>query len=294
MNSSGDSSSNADNVFSDDLGNRGVQSMANPIFSPRRVGAMVMRFLFLMRNSWPRLIEMVYWPTVQMILWGFMTKFLAGNSWWVAQAGGVLISAVLLWDIMYRSQLGVSLMFFEEMYARNLGHLFVSPLRVYELVAALLVMSVMRTLVSFVGASLLAVLFYQYSILSIGPALILFFFNLLVTGWAVGLMVAALVMRYGLGAESLAWVAIFAIAPLSGIYYPISTLPDWLQPVAAAIPSSHIFEGMRAVMIDGTFRGDLLLNAVLLNGCYLALGMALFVAAFRAARRNGLLLQMGE
>ncbi len=255
---------------------------------------MVMRFLFLMRSSWPRLIELVYWPTVQMILWGFMTKFLATNSWWVAQAGGVLISAVLLWDIMYRSQLGVSLMFFEEMYSRNLGHLFVSPLRVYELAAALLVMSVLRTLISFGGASMLAVPLYQFSVLSLGPPLIVFFFSLLMTGWAVGLMVAALVMRFGLGAESLAWVAIFAIAPVSGIYYPISTLPDWLQPVAAAIPSSHVFEGMRAVMIEGTFRADLLANALLLNALYLVLGMGLFIAAFRSARRNGLLLQVGE
>ena len=94
-------------------------------FSPRRVGAMVLRYLFLMRGSWPRIIELIYWPTVQMILWGFITKFLVTNSSWVAQAAGVLISAVLLWDIMARGQLGVSLMFFEEMYSRNLGHLFV-------------------------------------------------------------------------------------------------------------------------------------------------------------------------
>jgi ABC-2 type transport system permease protein len=267
---------------------------ANPVFSPLRVGAMVLRFLFLMRNSWPRVVEMIYWPTVQMILWGFISKFFATNSWWVAQAAGVLISAVLLWDIMYRGQLGVSLMFFEEMYARNLGHLFVSPLRVYELVAALLVMSFLRTLISFIGASLLAIPLYHFSIFSLGPPLIVFFFNLIVTGWAIGLMVAALVMRYGLGAESLAWVAIFAISPLTGIYYPISVLPGWLQHVAYAIPSSHIFEGMRAVMIEGVFHADLLAKAMALNAVYLLFGIAVFVAAFRAARRHGLLLQIGE
>ena len=271
-----------------------MSSAPSPRFSPQRVGAMVMRFLFLMRNSWPRLIEMVYWPTVQVILWGFITKFFATNSWWVAQAAGVLLSAVLLWDIMYRAQLGVSLMFFEEMYARNLGHLFVSPLRVYELVVALLVMSLLRTLISFLGAALLAIPLYQFSIFSLGLPLLIFFFNLIVTGWAIGLMVASLVMRYGLGAESLAWVAIFAISPLTGIYYPISVLPGWLQYVANAIPSSHIFEGMRALMIDGAFRTDLLLNAALLNLVYIAAGIALFLAAFRAARKHGLLLQIGE
>ena len=111
------------------------------VFSARRVGAMVLRYFFLMRRSWPRIVEMIYWPTVQMILWGFMTKFLAAHSSWIADAGGVLIGAVLFWDIMARGQLGVSLSFFEEMYARNLGHLFVSPLRPYELVGALLTVS---------------------------------------------------------------------------------------------------------------------------------------------------------
>ncbi len=269
-------------------------SSAHTVFSVGRVAAMVLRYLYLMRSSWPRIIEMIYWPTVQMILWGFISKFFATNSWWVAQAAGVLISAVLLWDIMYRSQLGVCLMFFEEMYSRNLGHLFVSPLRIYELVCALLTMSVLRTLISFVGASLLAIPLYQFSIYELGFPLILFFFNLVVTGWAVGLMVAGMVMRWGLGAESLAWVAIFAISPLTGIYYPIDVLPGWLQYVARSIPSSHIFEGMRAVMIDQEFRFDLLLNAVLLNALYMAVGIALFVQAFRSARQKGLLLQIGE
>ncbi|MCZ6645729.1 MAG: ABC transporter permease [SAR324 cluster bacterium] len=264
------------------------------VFSPRRVAAMVLRYLYLMRSSWPRVIEMIYWPTVQVILWGFISKFFATNSWWVAQAAGVLLSAVLLWDIMYRSQLGVSLMFFEEMYSRNLGHLFVSPLRVYELVAALLTMSFLRTLISFVGASLLAIPLYSFSIYDLGFPLLIFFFNLIVTGWAVGLMVASLVMRYGLGAESLAWVAIFAISPLTGIYYPVSVLPEWLQYVSNSIPSTHVFEGMRAVMIDHTFRFDLLSNALLLNAVYMAVGILLFVQAFQAARRNGLLLQIGE
>lgn len=269
-------------------------SSPSEMFSARRVGAMVLRYLFLMRRSWPRIIELIYWPTVQMILWGFITQFLATNSSWVAQAGGVLISAVLFWDIVVRGQLGVSLMFFEEMYARNLGHLFVSPLRAHELVAALLTMSLLRTSISFVAASLLAIPLYQFSIFELGFPLVAFFFNLIVTGWAVGLMVAALVMRFGLGAESLAWVIIFAIAPLTGIYYPLSVLPGWLQVVSRSIPSSHIFEGMRAVMIDHVFRWDLLVNAVLLNVIYIAVGIALFLAAFRAARHRGLLIQIGE
>ena len=95
----------------------------------RRIRAMLLRHGYLLLGSWPRLLDLIYWPTVQMILWGFITQFLVGQSGWVAQAAGVFLSAVLLWDTLFRGQLGVSMCFLEEMYARHLGHLFVSPLR---------------------------------------------------------------------------------------------------------------------------------------------------------------------
>jgi ABC-2 type transport system permease protein len=255
---------------------------------------MVRRYLYLLRNDWTRVLELIYWPTVQMILWGFITKFFVGQSHWLAQAAGMLISAVLLWDVLYRGQLGVSLMFFEEMWARNLGNLFVSPLRPYELALSLVTMSFMRTLISFFGASALAVLLYRFNIFTLGLPLAVFFFNLLVWGWAIGLLVVSLVLRYGLGAESLAWVAIFAIAPFSGIYYPITTLPPWLQAAAWFLPASHIFEGMRALMIDGTVRLDLLATAIGLNAAYLIVAIAVFLFTFHRARVRGLLLNMGE
>jgi len=264
------------------------------VFSTRRVAAMVLRNVYLLRASWPRILELVYWPAVQMILWGFISQFLRGNSTWVAQASGVLISAVLLWDVMFRGNLGVSLAFFEEMYSRNLGHLFASPLRPYELVCSLLVISLIRTTIGVGGAALLAMPLYGYSIFGLGLPLLAFFANLLVMGWAIGLLVSALVLRYGLGAESLAWVAIFAVAPVSGIYYPISVLPQWLQSVAWFLPSSHVFEGMRAVMFHHQFRADLLIQAGLLNVVYLGVAVTVFLYVFHVARRRGLLLHIGE
>ncbi|NIP72659.1 MAG: ABC transporter permease [Gammaproteobacteria bacterium] len=264
------------------------------LLSTRRISALVLRNAYLMRASWPRVLELVYWPTVQMILWGFITRFFATNSSWVAEASGVLIAAVLLWDVMFRGNLGVSLSFFEELYSRNLGHLFASPLRPCELVLALLLISLLRTLIGVGGAAVLAIPLYGYSIFGMGLALLAFFANLLVMGWSIGLLVSSLVMRYGLGAESLAWVAIFAVAPVSGIYYPIDTLPPWLQLVAAVLPSSHVFEGMRSVLFGHGFRGDLLVQAVSLNVAYLALAVAVFLLVFRTARRRGLLLSIGE
>lgn len=262
--------------------------------SLNRIGAMVLRYTYLLRSSWPRLLELIYWPTVQMVLWGFINQFLVGQSPWLAQAAGLFIAAVLLWDVLFRAQLGVSLVFFEEMYSRNLGHLFVSPLRPHELVLALLSISLLRTLIGVGAAALLAIVFYHYSIFDMGLYLLAFFANLLVMGWAIGLLVVALVLRYGLGAESLAWVVIFAVTPISGVYYPISVLPEWLHPVAYALPSSHVFEGMRAVLVEHTFPLDLLRNALLLNLLYMALGMGVFLHAFQVARKRDLLLHVGE
>jgi len=262
--------------------------------SLRRIYALVLRHTYLLRSSGPRILELMYWPTVQMILWGFITLFLINHSSWIAQASGVLLSAVLLWDVLFRGQLGVSLVFMEEMWSRNLGHLFVSPLRPFELGCALLTMSLIRTLIGVGGAALIAIPLFHFSIFDLGLPLLAFFVNLLVMGWSIGLLVSGVVLRYGLGAESFAWIAIFAVQPISGVYYPISTLPEWLQYVAAILPSSHVFEGMRAVLFDHVFRVDLLLHAALLNVVFLTAGFLSFLKFFKIARVRGQLLHVGE
>ena len=263
-------------------------------FSPRRIGAMALRYLFLLRSSWTRIVELAYWPIMQMIMWGFMTEFLLRSGSDVLKASGMLIAAVLLWDVMFRSNIGVAISFLEEMWSRNLAQLFASPLRPYEWALSLLAISLVRTLVGVLPAALLAIPLYNYSIFEMGLPLIAFFSNLMLFGGAVGLAVSALILRYGLGAESLAWVGIFAIAPISGIYYPIDTLPLWLQPVAWALPSAAVFEGMRAVLAEGVFRTDLFFRAVILNVFYMIAGLVIFLAVFRIARKRGSLLQVGE
>ena len=264
-----------------------VAGTRGPIASWRRLQAMVLRYVYLYRGSWPRLLELTYWPTLQMVMWGFLTIFLASKSGFFVQAGGVLIAAVLLWDVLFRSSLGVSLSFLEEMWSRNLGHIFVSPLRPWELICGLMLIGV-------IPAALLAIWLYEYSVFDMGLPLIAFFTNLQVMGWSFGLIVCGLLMRYGLGAESIAWFAIFAIAPFSAIYYPLSVMPDWLQWIAGILPSTHVFEGMRSVLIDKTFRTDLLFNAVALNAVYLTVAVAVFLRFFRSARERGLILQIGE
>ena len=260
----------------------------------RRVLAIVLRHLYILRGSWPRVLEMAYWPAVNMLVWGFTSQFFAGHSDWVSRAAGVLIGAVILWDVMFRGNLGVSLSFLEEMWSRNLGNLAVSPLRPHELVAAMLAMSLIRTVIGVLPAALLAIPLYHYSIFSLGLPLLAFWINLMVCGWAIGLVVSALVLRFGLGAESLAWVVVFAIAPVAGIYYPISALPGWLQPLAWALPPAYVFEGMRSLMFGHGLDLGLLVQCCLLNLFYLLLALAVFLRCWHVARVRGLLLGVGE
>src|SRR3954463_8515415 len=267
---------------------------AHVTFSPRRVAAMVLRYWYLLRSSFARLIELVYWPAVQMLMWGFLQTYLAGQASLYAQAGGMLVGAVMLWDILFRGQLGFSISFLEEMYARNLGNLMISPLRATEFVIALMIMSIIRLAIGMVPVTLLAIWFFGFNLWGLGLALVAFFLNLMLTAWAVGILVSGLVLRNGLGAETFAWSIMFLFLPLTCVYYPVSVLPDWLQVFAWALPPTYVFEGMRALLIDHTFRADLMIQAFALNIALFSLAVSAFLALLESARRNGSLMQSGE
>jgi ABC-2 type transport system permease protein len=262
--------------------------------SARRVRAIVRRHAYLFLKSWPRVVSTMYYPTVTMVLWAFITVYLQPSASFLQDAPGFFIGAVLLWDVLYRGQLGVSLTFIEEMYARNLGNLFVSPLRLGEFIAGQLAMSVVRALIGVGGACVFAWILFRYSIFSFGFALIPFFVLLVAFSWAIGLAVSSIILRAGLGAEEIAWAAIFLLAPISGVYYPVEVLPGWLQAVAVALPTAHVFEGMRALLLHHSFRWDHFWWAAALDVVYYAIGVLMFRAAMAKARERGSLMQIGE
>ncbi len=263
-------------------------------FSPRRIGAMVLRYWYLMRSSWPRLLELIYWPMVQMLMWGFLQSYVTENATFFARAGGTFIGAVLLWDLLFRGQLGFSISFLEEMWARNMGNLMMSPLRPAEFVIALMAMSLVRLAIGMVPVTLVAMWFFQFNVYSLGFALAAFFLNLILTSWSVGIVVSGVVLRNGMGAEGLAWTIMFLLLPLTCVYYPVATLPYALQIVAWALPPTYVFEGMRALLIEHTFRADLMAWALVLNVVYFAGAVAAFLKLLESARRQGSLMQTGE
>ncbi len=262
--------------------------------SARRINAMVRRYAWLILGSTPRVIELMYWPLLQMLMWGFLQTHLAASTSLFANAAGLLIGSVLLWDIMLRGQIGFSVSFLEEMWSRNLGNILMSPLRPSEYILSLVAISLIRLAIGLVPVIVLANLFFGFNLLSIGLPLGAFFANLVFAGWTIGLVANGVVIRYGLGAESFAWVSVFFFLPLCCVYYPLSTLPDWLQPISAALPPTHVFEGLRAIISEGVFLPDLMIKAFGLNLLYFAGAYMLFRHFLRKARMNGSLMQIGE
>jgi len=262
--------------------------------SLRRIRGMVSRHWYLIRSSGPRTAELIFWPLVSMLMWGFLQSYLARTTSLAANAAGLLVGGVLLWDILVRSQLGFSVAFLEEIWSRNLGHLMMTPLRPGELIASLMVVSLIKLTVAMVPVAILAYVFFGFNLLGLGIAFAAFFANLVIMSWALGLVSTGAVLRWGMGAESIAWLIVFLLLPISCVYYPVSVLPAWLQPLALALPSTYVFEGLRGLVLDQSFHGDYMLRALSLNLLYVSAAFVLFRALLESARRNGALVQMGE
>ncbi len=255
---------------------------------------MVLRYWYLLRYSWPRIVDLIYWPAVQMLMWGFLSLYLTQHTGLVARAGGAFIGAVLLWDILFRGQIGFSVSFLEEMWSRNLGNLMMTPLRPAEFVAALMVMSIVRVAIGMVPVTGLAILFFGFNFWQLGFAAAAFFANLIITSWAIGLIACGMLLKKGLGAESLAWSMTFLLLPLCCVYYPVAVLPGWLQWIALSLPPTHVFEGLRALVLESRFDAGEMLTALGLNFVYFSVAAAVFALLLRSARWTGSLMQTGE
>jgi ABC-2 type transport system permease protein len=262
--------------------------------SPQRIAAMILRYWYVLISSWPRLLELLYWPALQVVTWGFLQSYISQNANFFARAGGTLVGAVILWDILFRGQLGFSISFLEEMWARNLGNLMMSPLKPIEFLISLMAMSLIRLAIGVIPMTLLAMIFFGFNLYGIGFPLVAFFCNLIFTSWSVGIFVSGLVLRYGLGAESIVWTLMFGMMPLACIYYPVTVLPDWLQVVAWSLPPTYVFEGMRSLLMEHIFRADLMVDALAINVVLITISFAIFLMLLRSARRHGSLIQTGE
>src|SRR6202040_1656089 len=176
-----------------------------------------------------------------------------------------------------------SVSFLEEMWSRHLSNVMITPFRPMEFVGALMIMSLIRLAIGVIPVTLLAIAFFGFNLYALGLALVAFFINLILTSWAVGIVVSGVLLRNGMGAESLAWTLMFVLMPLTCVYYPVATLPGWLQVVSWALPPTYVFEGMRALVMEHVFRADLMMEALGLNALYFAAAVAAFLTLLKSA-----------
>jgi len=259
-----------------------------------KILALSLRHVYLIKGSFPRILDLIYWPTVQIFLWGFISKFFTLNSSYFENTVGIILSAAILYDFLFRSSISYNMMFLEEIWSRNFTNLFIAPIKISEIIAALTFTAIFRTLVGLVPAALLAIPLFGVSIFKIGIPLIFLLITLYIFGVTLGLLVTSGLVRFGPSFENIAWASLFFLAPLGCIYYPIEILPDWLQIIAKLLPLVHIFEEMRNVLIHDIVDYYQILKAIIISFIYFVFGIVVFYLSYEGAKNRGTLINMGE
>lgn len=259
-----------------------------------RIVAIFVRQMYLYKRSLPRLMEIFYWPLLDLVLWGFISLYLARYQGSLPNFVAFFLGALILWDILFRSQLGISVSFLEDVWARNFLNLFVSPLKPGEYLVSLMLVSAVKIVLAGGIMSLLAWTLYSFNVFVVGMSLIPFVINLVALGWAIGIFTTSLILRFGQQTEILAWGIAILFQPVSAVFYPVAVLPPVLRFLARYVPSSYVFEGMREVIASGRLPVEKLLWATGLNAIYLVLVTVFFYRIFRAVKKKGLLARIGE
>lgn len=257
-----------------------------------RTWSMVIRHLYVYRRSPIRVFEIVFWPMMDLLIWGYLSVYLSQMA--LPKHVSFLIGGTILWDILFRSQQAVTVSVLQEMWSRNILNLFVSPLRAWELISATCVVGVLRAMLTGGILAALAIWLYSFNLFTLGIPLALFFVSLLVFGWALGIFTTVMILRFGEAAEGLAWAIPFLLQPFIAVFYPVSTLPGWVQYFSYCIPATYSFEGMREVLQQGTVNWQMLGLSLLLDLLYLALASLLLRWMLGKLREQGYLTRAGR
>ena len=253
-----------------------------------------MRHFYLITRSFPRILDLVYWPTIQITLWGFISNFFATHTTYYNNAVGVILTCAILYDFLFRTSIGFNMLFLEEIWSRNFTNLFIAPMKIGEILTSLVITALIRSLIGLVPAILLTSPLFGISILDLGIFLFLLFLSLYIFGITLGILVSSGLLRFGPSFENIAWSTMFLLAPFGCIYYPIETLPEIFQKIAYVLPLVYIFEEARNILINQTVDIENIYNAFIWNVFYFTLSITLFYYSFNAAKNKGTLINMGE
>ena len=254
-----------------------------------RTFAILLRQYYLVRGSASRVIPMFAWVVVDILLWGFITRYLNAVAGTRLDFVPVLLGAAVLWDFFTRVMHGVTMTFFEDVWSRNFLNLFASPLSLPEYLAGLVLSSIATSLVGLVAMLIVAVVLFGFSIVSYGVIVIAFLLLLFLFGIALGIVGSAIVLRLGPAAEWFVWPIPALVSPFAGVFYPVSTLPTWMQYVATVLPPSYVFEGLRAIVSGASWSPSTLWIGAALAIVDVLLACWFFAWVYRYAVRTGLI-----
>ena len=259
-----------------------------------KIYALSLRHIYLIKGSFPRILDLIYWPTIQIFLWGFISKFFTLSSTYFENTVGIILSAAILYDFLFRSSISYNMMFLEEIWSRNFTNLFIAPIKISEIITALTFTAIFRTLIGLIPAALLAIPLFGVSIFKIGIPLIFLLISLYIFGVTLGLLVTSGLVRFGPSFENIAWASLFFLAPLGCIYYPIEILPSWLQFIAKLLPLVYLFEEMRSILIENLIDYYAVIKACIISFIYFIMGIIIFYSSYNGAKLRGTLINMGE
>jgi ABC-2 type transport system permease protein len=216
-----------------------------------RMRAVARRHAYVLARSPHRLFDVTLWPLVDVLLFGALATYVSSGSTSAGErAASYLLAGIVLWHVVYQSQIAVSTGFLEETWSRNLLNLMVTPVREVEYVGGVALFGMLKLVIGVSVLAFGALIFYSFDVWSLGFGLVPIAGVLLMVGWCISMFVIGIVLRYGAGAEALAWGVMFVVMPLSGVFYPVDALPTLLQPVALVLPTTHAFEALRE-LVDG-------------------------------------------
>jgi len=254
-----------------------------------RTAAVVLRQFYLIRGSFSRVLPLFVWAGIDIVLWGFITRYLNVLTDSRFRFVPSLLGAVLLWDFLTRVMHGVTMAFFEDVWSRNFLNVFATPLRLSEYLGGLVLSSVATSSLGLVVMVVLATGFFGLSFFVYGLMLAPYFLVLFMCGIALGILGSAAVLRLGPPAEWFVWPIPAILSPFVGVFYPVTILPRWMQYVARILPPSYVFENMRAIVRGAAAPGRGLVLGMVLAALYILLACWFFTSVYRYAVRTGLI-----
>jgi ABC-2 type transport system permease protein len=260
-----------------------------------RITGVMLRQMYLYKRTLHRWLEAVYWPVLDITLWGFLAAYIDRTDP-SSRLGFALLGTLISWDIMFRAQQSVSVGFLEDMWSRNVLNVWSTPIRAWEYVGGTILVGILRVAIGAGIAVAIAAFAFGFDYArEIGLPLVPFLLALLIMGWSVGVATTAMILRLGQGAEELAWALAFLFQPFSAVFYPVSVLPGWMRAVSFMVPASHVFEGMRGIILHGAgFPVRELALALAVDVVYVLAASWLFSWSLRQVRARGLLSRFGE